>query len=104
MIVWGRRGNVIELGKIGHRYCPVCERDRDFMLTLVYRYVHLFWIPMFSYDATYYCRCDICSRGDKLKSSKVQPYLKGDPRPWLHRFGWIIPAIGFAFLALSGVK
>jgi len=90
MIIFGERGKEITLGRVDSRYCPICEKERDFFITMVYRYGHIFWIPLFSYSTKYFYHCSICGYGTELKG-KDKPQLTSNPKPWIHRWGWVIP-------------
>jgi len=102
MIVWGSNGNQITLGNLGERDCEVCEKKRDFFLTLTYRYGHLFWIPMFSWDTNYMMHCGICNYGAELDNKEVEGNLRANPKPWLHRLGWLIPVGAVIVLFIWG--
>lgn len=99
MIIWGSKGNVLTLGKVEPRYCPTCEKEQDFFITMLYRYGHVFWIPLFSWSTKYFYHCSICDSGVELKGSELKPYLSTNPKPFMHRFGWAIVG-GIAIIAI----
>ena len=90
MIIWGSRGNVMTLGKVEKRYCPTCEKERDFFISVTYRYGHVFWIPLFSWSTKYFYHCSVCNKGLELEGSKLQPYLSSSPKSWMHKYGWFV--------------
>jgi len=90
MIIFGEKGNEMTLGRVDRRYCPTCEKERDFYISLIYRYGHVFWIPLFSYSTKYFYHCSVCGYGTELKGRDLNPYLTSNPKPWMHRFGWVV--------------
>lgn len=40
--IWGSKGNIISLGGVGTRDYQVCEKSREFEITLTYRYGHIY--------------------------------------------------------------
>ena len=100
MIVWGSKGNVITLGKVDTQYCPICEHQRDFFLTTAYNNAHIFWIPIFSWGTKFYYHCSICDYGFKADNRELKPYLYRNPKPALHRFGWLLVIAIIAIIVL----
>ncbi|MCH8064024.1 MAG: zinc-ribbon domain-containing protein [Chloroflexi bacterium] len=102
MIIWGWKGATLTLGRVEQQYCSVCERERDFFYTFTYKYSHLFWIPMFSWSTEYFYHCEICERGWQVDGAELKTQLEGNPKPLIHRFGWIIPvAIGGILVVIN---
>jgi hypothetical protein len=97
MIIWGSRGNMIDLGQHSTQYCAVCERERPFHLVLLYRYWHLYWIFCVVTKKTYTLQCSVCRRGSQLAASDVEKALPKQPIPFMHRMGL---AIGVATVVL----
>jgi hypothetical protein len=93
VIIWGSKGNIIDLGLITKHYCPICEKETNYHVSVVYRYGHIFWMPLFKWSTKYYLTCEICERGVELKKKDIKPYLIKDPIPWMHRLGWIAALI-----------
>ena len=90
MIIWGSKGNSITIGRVETRYCPICEKEREFFVTMIYRYGHIFWIPLFSWSTKYFYHCSTCERGVEIKGSEVKPYMISNQKPWMHRYGWLV--------------
>ena len=90
MIIWGSKGNIIDLGSITKHYCPICEKQTNYHVSVVYRYGHIFWIPLFKWSTKYYLTCDICERGIELKKEDIDPYLIQNPIPWMPSGGLLI--------------
>ena len=89
MIVWGWGKKVINLGFAKTEYCPTCEKNRDFHISLIYRYFAIFWITIASWGAKYYYHCNICDRGIEINKKEVSHALTKNPIPWFHRYGWL---------------
>ncbi len=90
MIIFGSKGNIVDLGSVQERYCPTCERDRPFHVLVTYRYGHIFWIPLFCWSTKYFFACSVCESGFELEKQEFKPYLLSNPIPWFHRFGWVV--------------
>ena len=92
---------MIQVGFLGKHYCPICEKETNYHVSVVYRYGHIFWFPLFKWGTKYYLTCDVCEHGVKLEKDVIKPYLVSNPIPWLHRRGWIIAALGFTVFVLA---
>lgn len=92
-IWWGWRGASLNLGKLDTRYCPVCERERDFVVSVTYSYSNVFFVPLFSWGTKYYYHCQVCQNGYEVKGDQLQ--LTEDPKPFMHRLGWVVVALAF---------
>lgn len=90
MIIWGSRGGVVDLGPVGARNCLTCEKERNYRLTLQYRYGHLYYIFGFVTKKQYICACEVCKRGNLVDAKEVEPKLTKNPIPFIHRLGWTI--------------
>ena len=101
MIIYGSKGNIITLARTEVKYCHECKCDRDFCISMVYRYGHVFWIPMFSWSTKFYYHCSVCKAGYEIKSGDIKPYITQNPKPIFHRFGWLIPVVGILILILT---
>ena len=51
------------------------------------------FLPLFSWDTKYVFHC-LENHGMQLKAVAVKPYLKKNPKPGLHRWGWVVVAAG----------
>lgn len=97
MIFWQWGKQVLNLGHVDSCYCKTCEKERDFYLSVIFSYVKLFWIPMFSWGAKYYYHCSICDTGIEVRR---EDYLMTEPIPPMYRWGWLIPVAGIAVFIL----
>lgn len=100
MIIWGSRGNVIDLGQHSVQHCSVCERDRAFHVMLAYRYWHVYWIFCFVTKKRYSLQCDVCGRGVEMKASDVEPSLGKHPIPFMHRMGLAVAVAAVLLVVL----
>lgn len=107
MIIWGTRGETVNLGHAGTQHCTVCERERSFHYLLQYRYFHLYWFLGTITQKEFLMLCDVCNRGWKLNFSEVGKRLgKSLPIPFLRQFGLLtLGAIfaGFVVLAVARI-
>ncbi|MBO0860803.1 MAG: hypothetical protein J2P21_20425 [Chloracidobacterium sp.] len=90
MIIWGRGGDVVNLGVLETRRCEVCEKDRPFNIILQYRYFGFYWVFNFVTQRKYLLLCSVCSRGWELDSAKVEPGLAKTPIPFMRRYGILV--------------
>lgn len=81
--------------------CPNCGTSGRLSISIIARYLHVFWIPVFSIGRTGYSSCDEChkeiQKGDMpagLKQS-YQDILNTTSVPWWHYSGLIIIGIMF---------
>ena len=107
MIIFGTRGQIIDLGSIGVNKCMHCNNEAEIHVFLSFRYFHIFWIPMFLTTRSYQTACSICSYGYEVDNSKVDEIYKnsgsGSPIPWIYKFGWIIPVSIIALIIIISV-
>lgn len=89
-IIWGSKGNMLTIYNCGKQKCLHCNNEVDFFLILVYRYGHIFWLPLFVTTRQYYMICSICENGYPIDNKEIDKIIK-PPIPWLHRHGWTIP-------------
>jgi hypothetical protein len=99
-IIWGSRGDSVNLGVVEHKHCEICERKRPFKIVLQYRYAHLYWVFSWITEKHYLLLCDICHRGRNLKAAEVEKTLSQNPIPFRRRWGWafLVPIILIPFL------
>jgi hypothetical protein len=97
MIVWGSRGDVLDLGPRGMRKCQSCEKDRPFDLKMQYRYGGLYWVFNFVMERKYLLLCSTCGRGWQLPNREVEAAVKSIPIPFMRRFG-LLTLVGIVIL------
>jgi hypothetical protein len=102
MIIWGSRGQSINLGVKAHQDCKTCTQNRPFRLTLQYKYSHLYYVFRWVSEKRYFLACDICHRGWALDANKVEADLKQNPIPFGDRYGWLALIVIIAVLVLVG--
>lgn len=102
MIVWGKKGQVVNLGSQGDKHCPVCERERPFHLMLQYTVHHVWYVFRWVSGKQYGAVCEVCQRGDKLDAKDVESRLKKSPIPFGARWGWAFLAGLVAIVAVFG--
>lgn len=100
MIVWGSKGDIVNLGPQEARDCLTCERNRPFDLILQYRYGGLYWVFNFVMDKKYLLLCQSCGRGWELQSRAVESRVKDVRIPFMRRYGLasLAGVIGFFIL------
>jgi hypothetical protein len=97
-VMWGWNGASVNLGKLDTKDCPTCKKKQNFVVSVTYRYSHVFWWPLFSWGTKYFYHCQVCQHGFELEGDKLKPYLTTNPKPWIHRYGWTVPT-GIIFLS-----
>lgn len=106
MLIFGSRGNVLDLGEVQTHHCPVCERERPFHIVLQYRYWHLWFLFALVTKKVYSMSCNICGRGTQLKPAEAEQFIGKSPIPFMHRWGLAL-LVGvvavFVLLAQIGV-
>jgi hypothetical protein len=100
MIIWGSRGQNVVLGVREHRDCEKCQTNRPFRLMLQYRYGHLYYVFRWVTQKQYFLACDVCKRGWKLDTKKVESDLKANPIPFGDRYGWAALLVIVALIAI----
>jgi hypothetical protein len=103
MIVWGSRGDVVNLGPQETKDCLTCEKPRPFDLILQYRYGGLYWVFNFVMERKYLLLCQVCGRGWELPEKQVEPLVKHVKIPYMRRYGLATLAAVVAFL-IFGIK
>lgn len=103
MIIWGSRGESIDLGQVELRECKTCEKVRPFKLYLQYRYAHLYYIFKWVTKKKYMIACDVCNHGWELKTKEIEATFDKHPIPFMTRFGWTFLVGFFAIILLMGI-
>jgi hypothetical protein len=102
MIVWGAKGEVVNLGLQASKHCPTCEKERPFRLMLQYTVRHIWYVFKWVTGKQYAVVCDVCHRGDKLDAKVVEAKLTKSPIPFGARWGWAFLAGMIAIAAVFG--
>ena len=100
MIIWGKGGDLINLGLIEVRGCPVCKGEFPFYLMLSYQYNHLYWIFGYVSKKEYMAVCANCKNGVVLDAPEVESHLAKVPIPFMRRYGCLVLIILFIILVL----
>lgn len=87
MLIWGSRGDVVQLGSAGTAHCGVCEKEREFKNVLSYRYAHIWYLFNWVTEKTYATVCDVCGRGNRHDAKAFESKLGKSPIPAFRRFG-----------------
>ena len=103
MIVWGAKGEVVNLGPQASKHCPTCEKERPFRLMLQYTVRHIWYVFKWVTGKQYAVVCDVCHRGDKLDAKVVEAKLTKSPIPFGARWGWAFLAGMIAIAAVFGI-
>lgn len=103
MIIWGSRGNALNLRETGEKQCPTCEKVRKFRHVLQYRYGHLYYIFGFVTQEEHIDVCEVCNRGSVIPQSEARASLKKNPIPFTHRLGWTIPVALIAWCVIAAM-
>lgn len=101
MIIWGSGGDIIDLGKIMEKECPICEKKRSFHHFLTYRYFHFYWIFSFLTKTEHMIACDICRRGTSVNESELSKYGVDSGKskiPFMKRWGLLAGFVGIPLL------
>lgn len=88
MLVWGSKGEVEVLEAQEHKHCPICEKERTFLVQLHYKVSHIWYIFKWVSEKQYVKVCEICMRGEKLATKAVEEKLGKPPIPFMSRWGW----------------
>ena len=100
MIVWGSKGEVAVLEAEEHKHCPVCEKERKFLVQLHYKVSHIWYIFKWISAKQYVKVCEVCQRGEKLVTKAVEQRLGKPPIPFMSQWGW---AFLLALVVVIGV-
>lgn len=87
VIVWGSKGETVNLGPQETKDCLTCERSRPFDLYLQYRYGGLYWVFNFVMQKKYLLLCQACGRGWELQERQVEQRVKKLPIPFMRQYG-----------------
>ena len=102
MIVWGAKGEVVDLGTQASKHCPTCEKERPFVLRLQYTVRHIWYVFKWVTGKQYAVVCDVCHRGDRVDARSVEARLAKPPIPFGARWGWAFLAGMVAIAAVFG--
>jgi hypothetical protein len=105
MLFWGSAGKQIDLGKADERKCETCGQTRLFRATLIYRYIHLYWIFKCVTKKSYFVVCEGCGNGPEVDSAQLLPTMEKSPIPAFDRYGLallgVVVAAGVGFAIAS---
>lgn len=109
MIIWGLKKKIIDKGSIQTVECHQCS-NRELGLRGLLRYLHIFWIPVFTIQKKTFALCRNCNLEFDKKSLPESLYKELDKQVFtgrvrlLYNFGilsiFIVTAI-FAFYVIS---
>ncbi len=105
MIIWGFKKRIYDQTFSGTAECPSC-RQRDFRVQGVLRYVHLFWIPLFSFSKKLTAECLKCGSVSGKKElndagySEIRKELFPLKRTLGKNFGILTAALVFILFGL----
>ena len=102
MIVWGSKGEVSVLEAHEHKHCPVCEKERTFLVQLHYKVNHIWYLFKWVTSKQYVKVCEVCQRGEKLATSAVEEKFGKPAIPFMVRWGWaflVALIVGFVVFA-----
>lgn len=100
MIVWGSKGEVSVLEANEHKHCPVCEKERTFLVQLHYKVNHIWYLFKWVTSKQYVKVCEVCQRGEKLAASAVEAKFGKPAIPFMARWSW---AFLLALVVMFGV-
>ena len=101
MIVWGSKGQELDLGVFEERDCETCGTKQPFRISLAYKTFHLYGIFKCVTGKNYFVGCEVCHDGWELESRKVEAALGKSPIPAWDRYG--LAALGVAVAVSVGV-
>ncbi len=102
MIVWGSKGEVSVLDAHEHKHCPVCEKERTFLVQLHYKVNHIWYLFKWVTSKQYVKVCEVCQRGEKLATNAVEEKFGKPAIPFMARWGWaflVALIVGFVVFA-----
>ena len=102
MIVWGSKGEAVDLGAQESKHCPTCEKERPFHLLLQYKVRHIWYIFKWVSEKQYTLVCEVCHRGEKLVSKAVEAKLQKSPIPFMSRWSWVFLVAAIGCIVLFG--
>lgn len=98
MLWWGASNKFFNLGSVGLRHCPICEKDRNFSTILTYRLHHIWFLIRWITSKTYTVACDVCLHGAAVEPQEIEAAATKHPVPSFDRFGWAFGLGGLALL------
>ena len=90
MIIYGYRGDVLDVADAGVHHCANCGTEQRFRVRLAYRYAHLYFLFGVVIRRRYQMLCSVCQHGWELDTKKVKPMLPAVPIPFMHRYGLLV--------------
>ncbi|MDC7233537.1 MAG: hypothetical protein PQJ58_09915 [Spirochaetales bacterium] len=87
MIFWGIRKKRLQGGALDEMQCPDC-RKRELTKNAVIRYIHLYWIPLFTFSSSAELECAVC--GKLIKGKELGSEMKKDIKSELITAGQIL--------------
>lgn len=102
MIIWGSRGETIDIGQDKEEHCSICVKKRPYHLYLTYRWEHLYWIFGFLTEVKYMLLCKICNRGWEIDKKEIAKLHKNAPIPFWRRYGLLSLGIIIVLLIIWG--
>lgn len=101
MIIWGSGGDRLERDYHSRMDCRYCQAQRNFGITLVYRYFHLYFFFGVVTKKEYYLVCSFCQQGWQLDAKEAEARVNSLPIPVTRRFGLaaLVAVFGCLFFA-----
>ncbi|MBL7974278.1 MAG: hypothetical protein JNJ85_05170 [Candidatus Kapabacteria bacterium] len=102
LIHFGRKETELVNEQLFGVNCPECGNSGRLSITIVARYVHMFWIPLFSIGRTGFSYCGSCRQELNKRNMPgglqhaYQDVLRSTSIPWWHFSGLIL--VGVLFL------
>ncbi len=108
MVIYGWRASHIKSEGNTQVTCPHCGEKGQLVNSVFGRYVHIFWIPVFSIGKTGAAQCMHCQKAFKTKEmnddmKRAYKTMKSDTKvPFWHFSGLILIGLLIAFISYSG--
>jgi hypothetical protein len=101
MLIWGSKGETVDLGHVENRHCETCGTNRPFRVILQYTSRHFWYVFRWVTNKRYLFLCDICSRGTELDAAKIEATLDKNPISWFERYSWTVLVALMSFAIVS---
>ena len=69
------------IGDVPNTICPLCERLSRLTVYKKYSYFHLFFVPLFRWNTTYFVQTMCCSGRFTVDKDAAKAYENGDEGP-----------------------
>lgn len=102
MIVWGTRGNSLDLGPVKEDSCSTCGVRRPFHAYLAYRWFHLYWVFAFITERKYMILCQVCKRGSVVDAHQIEALHREIKIPFMRRYGIFVLIAIVATIGIIG--